>query len=112
MSISPAESQHGLRLFLNARLGSRKASMSTATTTTIEDNILSEFVRKSKHLRNQAPTQSMQRELLDIATPYHTKLKELGYPAQLSKAMLRKAFDHQPAFSTLTLLGKAKLHIF
>ncbi len=86
--------------------------MSTANHSTIEDMILAEFEKKSRHLRNQAPTQAMQRELLAIATPYHTKLKELGYPASMSKAMLRKAFVHQPAFSTLALLGKAKLHIF
>lgn len=79
---------------------------------TIEEIIFAEFTRKSQHLSNHAATKAMQQELLAIASPYHAKLKEIGYPPEMSKTMLGKAFDHQPPRTAWAWLGKNKLTVF
>lgn len=85
--------------------------MTTEPTTKppVEALVLAEFSKKSLHLRDKPATRAMQYQLLEIATPYHAKLKELGYPPEMSKAMLRKAFDHQPPLTARTLFSTQKL---
>lgn len=62
----------------------------------LEKSILVEFKKASAHLRDEPATPAMQEQLRIVASPYHEKLKELGYTWDESRAMLREAFDHQP----------------
>ena len=58
----------------------------------IEKSVLEAFAEASSHLREVPVGEAVQKELHAIATPFHEKLKELGYSWDESVAKLRLAF--------------------
>jgi len=62
----------------------------------IEDTIINEFKCQTLSLRTLPASAAMQEELVRLATPFHEKLKEIGYTADESRLLLKKAFAHSP----------------